>query len=66
MFQIGAKVKLVRHDQYPQLIGLKGVVAASDDLPEGVPPPIAGESLYQVHANYRTLYAIPESWLVRN
>lgn len=34
--------------------------------PEMGPAAIAAEPLYQVHATYRTLYAVPESWLARN
>lgn len=66
MFNVGANVKLVRHDQYPQLVGLRGVVAISDDLPDGVRDEGSTEPLYKIHAASRTLYGVPESWLARN
>ena len=81
MFKIGAKVKLVHHNQYPGLVGLRGEVthlgiesSLSDRderegmaaAPSGVlPSRKATEAVYRVHSGARTLYDIPESWLER-
>ena len=67
MFEIGNRVRLVRHDQYPQLVGLRGTVAYRGDLADkasGIGDPASPlELLYRVVSENRTLYDVPASWL---
>ncbi len=63
MFKAGDRVTLIRHDQYPSLVGLEGTVQARGMKdPNRAVSPEAG-NVYQVVAKTRTLHDIPEAWL---
>lgn len=67
MFKIGEKVKLVRHDYYPGLVGSQGVIGSSgrEDPHDARPAPGTGknETVYRIIFGSRVLHDIPESWL---
>lgn len=67
MFNVGDRVRLIRHDQYPGLVGLEGRVRRSgmEDASRSASRTAAGVSgaFYQVVCATRTLHDIPELWL---
>ncbi len=70
MFKAGEKVRLVRHDYFPALVGMVGIVGRSGrEDPRGVEPVLASggknETVYQVISGTRILHDIPEAWLQR-
>ena len=62
MFSSGERVRLVRHDQYPELVGLQGIVSCSGRQDRG-PVGGQGEVVYEVVSEIRTLHDVPEAWL---
>lgn len=73
MFDVGDGVRLVRHDQYPLLVGLVGRITqrAEKDGKIGDRAEVlrsqhskdGPEAFYQVAFPLRVLYGVPESWL---
>lgn len=70
MFKIDAKVRLVRHDQYPSLVGLEGIVTERGPRTGGLfalidqaPADAGAEMVYTVSCPARVLYEVLETWL---
>ena len=70
MLRIGAEVRIVRHDQYPALVGETGTVTNRGGRADAVSvAQRAGsgqadaEQVYRVSCGKRTLHDLPESWL---
>ena len=74
MFQAGDTVRFLRHDYFPQVVGLVGSIVGSgrEDLRGGgrsaADAPDAGVpegAVYRVMTGTRMLHDIPEAWLER-
>lgn len=64
MFNKGDRVRFVRHDQYPTLVGLVGLISGMGrEDPGPTAASATGGAVYQVITESRTLHDIPEAWL---
>lgn len=76
MFQAGDTVRFLRHDYFPQVVGLVGSIVGSgrEDIRGAVRSPadvsqagagVPEDTVYRVVTQTRMLHDIPEAWLER-